>query len=147
MATNYATVTPLIPRETKQQQTANSTTTTPRARAREAIERIGEYYCRAFGRRSCAPSIYNDIIEALSQGMTAKTICLCIDAAQDAERPSWAYTRAVIRRCIQEGCKTPEAFAARAQRHRQGEGQAFTQRTYTQEQLEALTDAMFDNIP
>ena len=43
---------------------------------------------------------------------------LCIDAAAEAENPSWAYAAAVIRRCIDDGALTAEAFEQRCARHR-----------------------------
>ena len=157
MSDNLARITPLNPRnqgnEQKKQPTP-STTTTPGARAgaraREAIEKIGEYYCSSFGRRNCPPSIYQDIIDALKDGMTAKTITLCIDAAQEAERPSWAYARAIIRRCIVEGALTPEGFEERSRQYQQrktgNQSMGYQQRPYSQDELEKLSDSLFDHI-
>lgn len=155
MSDNLARITPLNPRyqENEQKnQSGTGTTTTPGARAcaraREAIEKIGEYYCASFGRRSCPPSIYQDIVDALKDGMTARTITMCIDAAQEAERPSWAYARAIIRRCISEGALTPEAFEERSRKYQQRQrgGRDYEQRKYSQEDLEKLSERLFDHM-
>lgn len=154
MQTRYSTVYPLHPQtpvtpiaERQAEDSSSSTAATPRARARasarEALDKLEAYYCRAFGRRACPPSVERQIVDALRAGMYARTICQCIDAAQAAERPSWAYAYAVITRCIAEGALTPEDFEARAARHqqqRQRQGSdnpalQYDQRTYTEEQL------------
>lgn len=157
--------------ETEKKASSTSTSSTPWARvraharnedmqengARSAAEagfiRLMDYYCDSFGRRVCPPSIQREMIDALKAGMKAKVICLCIDAAQEAERPTWAYARAVMARCIAEGTLTPQQFAERAARRRQrgkdsgGETPTslrYAQRAYTPEQLAAMID-MFDD--
>ena len=98
-----------------------SAASSPRARAREEhfdLQPLARYYCATFGRRTCAPSILRQLSEALAAGMTEECIELCIDAAAEAERPSWSYAAAVIRRCIADGALTAEAFGQRAARHR-----------------------------
>jgi len=77
------------------------------------------------------------MIEALRAGMTARTICLCIDAAQEAERPSWAYAAAVLRNCLVDGALTPEAFEARQARHR-APSDGFSQRQYSEADIAEL---------
>lgn len=154
MEASYASkIAPFTPKkESEQKEKPSSTTaaTTPcacaGARAREAFGRLIQYYCEAFGRRSCPPSIQRAMFEALKEGMYAKTIMLCIDAAQEAERPTWAYAAAVMRRCIAEGALTPEAFEERSARHgaRQGGGMNYPQRSYTDEEFAALTGLMDD---
>lgn len=86
--------------------------------ASNPLRQIARYYCDVFGRRSCAPSILRQIAEALDAGMNPATVVLCIDAAAEAETPSWAYAAAVIRGCLKEGALTPEAFRQRSERHR-----------------------------
>ena len=110
-------------KESEQEKKPSSTTaaTTPcacaGARAREAFGRLMQYYCEAFGRRSCPPSIQRAMFEALKAGMYAKTIMLCIDAAQ-------------------------EAFEERSARHSARQGGSsmdYPQRSYTDEEFAALT--------
>lgn len=137
--------------EEKQKNTRTTTTTTPwaRARARESFERLLQYYCESFGRRQCPACIQRALLDALKAGMHAKTICLCIDAAQEAERPTWAYAHAVIMRCIEDGALTPNQFEARSARHRGRAGSSvqYAQRTYTEEELEKLVSSdLFDGI-
>lgn len=126
-----ATIIPLFPsyspypyedRENKKQPSAASS---PRARARayareegHDMQPLARYYCATFGRRTCAPSILRQMVDALKAGMTEECIMLCIDAAAEAEVPSWAYAAAVIRRCIEDGALTAEAFGQRVARHR-----------------------------
>ncbi len=147
-------IAPFTPKqESEQEKKPSSTTaaTTPcacaGARAREAFGRLQQYYCEAFGRRSCPPSIQRALYEAMKAGMYARTIMLCIDAAQEAERPTWAYAAAVMRRCIAEGALTPEEFEERSARHSARQGASalnYPQRSYTDEELEALTRFMDD---
>lgn len=109
----------------KQPSAASSTGARARARVREDggeqqhdLQPLARYYCETFGRRNCAPSILRQLHAALDAGMDEECIMCCIDAAAEAEKPSWAYAAAVIRRCIEDGALTAEAFEQRAQRHR-----------------------------
>lgn len=121
-----------------------------RTREENALQELAGYYCATFGRRNCAPSILRQISAALAAGMDPETVALCMDAAAEAEVPSWAYAAAVMRNCIADGALTPEAFAARSARHRAGRQRggakptalAFEQRDYQPGQLDYLFDRM-----
>lgn len=117
--------TPYPYEEREKNQHTTSAASSPRARARayareegHDMQPLARYYCATFGRRTCAPSILRQMVDALKAGMTEECIMCCIDAAAEAETPSWAYAAAVIRRCIADGALTAEAFGQRAARHR-----------------------------
>ena len=108
-------------KQKKQPSAASSPGARAYAHAREGkydLQPLARYSCATFGRRTCAPSILRQITEALDAGMDEECIMCCIDAAAEAEMPSWAYAAAVIRRCIADGALTAEAFGQRAARHR-----------------------------
>lgn len=139
---------------------AATTTATPWARARAharneetgesaayaAFMRLTEYYCESFGRRSCPPSIQRQMVDALKAGMKAKVICLCIDAAQEAERPTWAYAHAVMDRCIKDGALTPQLFYQRSARQRGNKYGSSAGEYPRREELDAFTPDIFDDV-
>lgn len=119
---------------------------TEKPRASSTMDKLEQYYCATFGRRNCAPTIRRQISEALKAGMTAKTVAMCMDAAAEADSPSWAYAAAVIRGCIADGALTPEGFEARSARFRSRRKSCgkvpsamnFLQRQYTPEEVEQI---------
>lgn len=117
------------------------------AETEQALGKLARYYCATFGRRNCAPAILRTMREALREGMTPKVIALAMDAAAEAETPSWAYAAAVIRRCLAEGALTPAQFQARSAWHRSRRSEQngkvphafnYHQREYQEEELEQL---------
>lgn len=145
--------TPVNPQEESRKKTAAAAAAScsggARARTREErspMERLAGYYCATFGRRNCAPSIARQLREALEAGMEPKAIALCMDAAAEAEYPSWSYAAAVIRNCIAEGALTPEAFRARSAKHRASRrrSDSYQGREYAEGELDYLFDRMND---
>jgi len=55
----------------------------------------------------------NEVEGALDGGVAPSVIMYALDEAAAAERPSWAYARAVIAACIADGARTAEKCAAR----------------------------------
>ena len=89
-----------------------------RAYAREETEadiqayRI-KYLCKHFEEsfdRKCPPVVAKEIGDALNLGMDADLLESIIDETQLAPRPSWAYARAILRRCFREQVYTAEDF-------------------------------------
>lgn len=97
--------------------TATGSTTTPGARARayrsefaETLEALGEYYCDTFDRTRVARIVEQDMLGYLQAGMQPEVIILALDDTGRAERPSWQYTLAILKRCQREGILTAEAW-------------------------------------
>ena len=99
---------------------ANSVGARARAYAREDMDALADAYCDALGRDRCPRSVMADMIAAMDAGMQPAVIIAALEATIDAPRPSWAYARAILRRCAAEGVYTPDQWAARAARHRGG---------------------------
>lgn len=160
--------TPVSPEREREEAVEAAAAASPggraRAYAREAaaadesaqLAKLARYYCAAFGRRHCPPSILRVMRDAMAAGMAAKVVAMAMDAAAEAPQPSWAYAAAVIRGCLADGALTPEGFEARSVKHRQRRNQGksmsnawnfpqsvpnalnFPQRTYTEEDLAHL---------
>ena len=103
--------------------TSTGTGTTPGACARardrsdfsEALENLGEYYCETFDRTRVARIVVQDMLSALETGVTPEVIMLAMDDTARAEKPTWAYCLAILKRCMREGVHTADAW------HRQKE--------------------------
>lgn len=125
-----------------------------RAYAREELAELSEYYCATYDRQRMPPAVQKDVLAALDAGMEQEVIMLAMDDAARADRPSWSYALAIIKRCLAEGCRTTADWERRkaahaasyAQRHgqqrqqqRQGPAQAgkaiqdYAQREYRDE--------------
>lgn len=86
-------------------------------RVQHALEALGEYYCDTFDRQRVAPAVRQDMYNALMAGMQPEVIMLAMDDAARVEKPTWAYTMAVIRRCIDEDCMDSAAWQRRKAAH------------------------------
>lgn len=103
---------------------SNSVTTRGRARVRAyaredgAIElhhldgdldQLAAYYRDTFG-SYCPACARRDFADSLAQGVTPEVIMICLDEAAAAPRPSWAYARAILRRCRLNRVYTAEEY-------------------------------------
>lgn len=86
--------------------------------AGDMLRSAAECYCDTLGRARCPPSIMREMADAIDQGMTDAVICAALVAASDAPRPSWAYARAIMGRCLADGCLDADGWAARCAAHR-----------------------------
>ena len=108
------------------QSLSNSVTTRGRARARtreDGITEVGSdqtlrsvqladlatYYQQTFG-SYCPQCARRDMAAALDEGMEMDVVLIAIDEAAIAPRPSWAYARAILRRCLMEHIHTEEEY-------------------------------------
>ena len=73
------------------------------------IKQLCKHFEESFDRR-CPPVVAKEIGDALNLGMDADLLEAIIDETQLAPRPSWAYARAIIRRCFREQVYTAEYF-------------------------------------
>ena len=123
--------------------TGTGTSTGARARTREEAEARGamlhgmyvdccEYYTRTF-RRSIPFVVQREIAERIRDGMSPDVIRTAMDETQTAPRPSWAYCRAILRRCDIEGIKTMADWRASKERFQASKNPAlnYEQRNYT----------------
>ena len=117
--------------ESGSQSVSNSVTHYSRTRAytREEHEEfvdvdVAEYYCSAFGAAVMPPVAKGLCISALERGLEQSLIYTAIDEASVAPRPSWNYAAAIIRRLVEEGCLTADAYLDRQERwaRRRGRG-------------------------
>lgn len=123
----------------------SSTTTRTRARTREgnslieqAIRDVGQYYADTFGCRM-PPVAEREIRAAMEQGMETEVFFSALDEAAGAPRPSWAYARAILRRCLAEGVKTAHDWDMRQALHaRKAAGRRYAEREYGEGELEQL---------
>lgn len=110
-----------------------------RVRVREEIDEMREIYSLymdAFGRDRVAAIVRREIAQAIELGADPSLIAYAIECAEIAPSPSWAYARAVIRRCMSDGCRTYEDCAARAERVRTPKKTStYQQRTITDEEV------------
>lgn len=103
---------------------SNSVTTRGRARVRAyaredgaiqlhhldgELDQLAAYYRDTFG-SYCPACARREMEEALDRGIFPDVIMICLDEAAAAPRPSWAYARAILRRCIAEGIHTAEDY-------------------------------------
>ena len=108
--------------------TTSSTGTTPGACARardrsdfsEALENLGEYYCDTFDRTRVARIVQQDMLTALEAGVAPEVIMLAMDDTARAEKPTWAYTLAILKRCIRENVHTAEDWNRQKDKHSAG---------------------------
>lgn len=73
------------------------------------IRSLCKYYEESFGRH-CPPVVEREIGDALSMGMSGELIESIMDETQLAPHPSWAYARAIMRRCFRELVYTDADF-------------------------------------
>lgn len=126
---------------------STGTTTGARARAREGAETRAamlrgmyvdccEYYTQMF-RRSIPAVVQRDIAERIRDGMSPDVIRAAMDETQTAPRPSWAYCRAILRRCDIENIKTLADWTDSKTRFQQSKNPAlnYEQRHYTEDEF------------
>lgn len=88
-------------------------------RVREEMGEMRELYSLymdAFGRDRVAAIVRREMAQAIEAGADQSLITYAIELAEIAPQPSWAYARAVIRRCMSDGCRTYEDCVRRAER-------------------------------
>lgn len=100
---------------------SSSSSTGARARVREEeaeqdarvqeyrIKHLCKHYEESFDRK-CPPVVAKEIGDVINLGMDADLLEAIIDETQLAPRPSWAYARAIIRRCFREQVYTVSDF-------------------------------------
>lgn len=98
-----------------------------RTRAREDLAELADYYCATYDRRRMPPAVQRDMQDALDNGMEPDVIMLAMDDAARADRPSWSYALAIIKRCLAEGCRTTADWERRKAAH----AAAYAQRART----------------
>lgn len=95
-------------------------------------------YCDTFARDRVAAIVRREMAQAIEAGAEPSLIVYALEMAEIAPSPSWAYARAVMRRCMSDGCRTYEDCAARAERVRAPKrGTTYQQRTITDEDVYA----------
>lgn len=113
----------------------------------EAYQEAISYYEQSTGNYA-GPTLHRDIRDAVMQGCSAEVIIACMQEAEAAPRPSWAYARAILRRCLASRILTGEDWERDRARHtaiRTPAG-AGAQRTYTPEDFARLyTDLGLDD--
>lgn len=112
-----------------------------------AYQEAISYYEQSTGNYA-GPTLHRDIRDAVMQGCSADVIIACMQEAEAAPRPSWAYARAILRRCLASGILTAEDWQRDRQRHdthRMPAG-GFAQRSYTPEDFARVyTDLGLDD--
>lgn len=88
-----------------------------RVYAREELADLADYYCATYDRQRMPPAVQRDMQDALAQGMEPEVIKLAMDDAARADRPTWGYALAIIRRCLAEGCRTTADWERRKAAH------------------------------
>ncbi len=88
-----------------------------RARTREELAELADYYCATYDRRRMPPAVQRDMQDALDNGMEPEVIMLAMDDAARCDRPSWTYAMAIIKRCLAEGCRTVQDWERRKAAH------------------------------
>ena len=88
-----------------------------RVYAREEMAELAEYYCATYDRQRMPPAVQKDVLAALDAGMEPEVIMLAMDDAARADRPTWGYALAIIRRCLAEGCRTTADWERRKAAH------------------------------
>ena len=115
-----------------------------------AYQEAISYYEQSTGNYA-GPTLHRDIRDAVMQGCSADVIIACMQEAEAAPRPSWAYARAILRRCLASGIMTAEDWQRDRQRRttsrttsRDPAGGA--QRSYTPEDFDRVyTDLGLDD--
>ena len=130
------------------------TGTTPGARARayrsdfsEALGMLTEYYCDTFDRSKVARVVMGDMISALEAGMEPEVIILAMDDTARCEKPTWAYTLAILRRCIREGILTAEQWERQKEQRSAGRarGNAGASKSAPQNSATAYTQRAYND--
>ena len=98
-----------------------------RVYAREELAELSEYYCATYDRQRMPPAVQRDMCAALDAGMEPEVLMLAMDDAARADRPSWSYALAIIKRCLSEGCRTTADWERRKAAH----AAAYAQRART----------------
>lgn len=98
-----------------------------RVYAREELAELADYYCATYDRQRMPPAVQRDMQDALDKGMEPEVIMLAMDDAARADRPSWSYALAIIKRCLSEGCRTTADWERRKAAH----AAAYAQRART----------------
>ena len=98
-----------------------------RARTREELAELADYYCATYDRRRMPPAVQRDMCAALDAGMEPEVLKLAMDDAARIDRPSWTYAMAIIKRCLAEGCRTVQDWERRKAAH----AAAYAQRART----------------
>ena len=88
-----------------------------RVYAREELAELAEYYCATYDRQRMPPAVQRDMQDALDKGMQPEVLMLAMDDAARANRPTWSYAAAIIRRCLAEGCRTTADWERRKAAH------------------------------
>lgn len=88
-----------------------------RVYAREELADLADYYCATYDRQRMPPAVQRDMQDALDKGMEPEVIMLAMDDAARADRPSWSYALAIIKRCLSEGCRTTADWERRKAAH------------------------------
>lgn len=98
-----------------------------RVYAREELAELADYYCATYDRQRMPPAVQRDMCAALDAGMEPEVLMLAMDDAARADRPSWSYALAIIKRCLSEGCRTTADWERRKAAH----AAAYAQRART----------------
>lgn len=98
-----------------------------RVYAREELADLADYYCATYDRQRMPPAVQRDMCAALDAGMEPEVLMLAMDDAARADRPSWSYALAIIKRCLSEGCRTTADWERRKAAH----AAAYAQRART----------------
>lgn len=112
-----------------------------------AYQEAISYYEQSTGNYA-GPTLHRDIRDAVMQGCSAEVIIACMQEAEAAPRPSWAYARAILRRCLASRILTGEDWERDRARHTAIRTPAggFAQRTYTPEDFDRIwTDLGLDD--
>ena len=82
------------------------------------MRELYDLYMDAFQRDRVAAIVRREMAQAIEAGADPSLIVYAIELSEIAPTPSWAYARAVMKRCMSDGCRTYEDCAARAERVR-----------------------------
>ena len=86
---------------------------------RDAIESLAQcerLFVLAFNRPVTDWDV-SDMVFYVRRGLEPDVIQLAIRATADARRPTWTYTVAILKRCLQEGVRTVDDWFEREERH------------------------------
>ena len=108
---------------------------------------LTEYYCDTFDRSKVARVVMGDMISALEAGMEPEVIILAMDDTARCEKPTWAYTLAILRRCIREGILTAEQWERQKEQRSTGRarGNAGASKSAPQNSATAYTPRAFND--
>ena len=106
----------------------------------EGMRELYGLYCDAFQRDRVAAVVRREMAAAIEAGAEPSLIAYAIEMAEIAPNPTWAYARAVIKRCMADKCRTYADCEARADRMRSARKPQASK--YTERQI---TDADFES--